>query len=391
MKRYELGLAKGYVSDWGVQEALRELTQNGIDQEVSVEGNTFSIDYDEEKMEMRLCNKKSVLNKSTLLLGCSSKADDSSTIGKFGEGYKLAVLVLLRNGYDVRIENYGARELWKFRFARLKKYDKVESLVVDIDNKHIWDRVPNNDLTIVISGVDADDFADYNERKINDECEVYETSYGKILVDEEYKGKIFVNGLFVCDTENFQYGYSFKPEFINIGRDRNLVNNWDISAVTKAMWLETDNIDEINRLVHSSAPDVEHLKYSWNTTRCTGSVTYNREMERKVADSTWNKVKEKHGEVLIARDESEKVMKERRFKRKCVVLTDLEYDTIENHCPSYSQFESECENDICEEEMSLLDQLYSWKYEQNISDGDFNSLLDILREHVELDEQDVAA
>lgn len=49
VKRYELGLAKGYVSNWTIQDALREFIQNGIDQERTSEGNVFSISYDSEK------------------------------------------------------------------------------------------------------------------------------------------------------------------------------------------------------------------------------------------------------------------------------------------------------------------------------------------------------
>ena len=43
---YELTLTQNYVSDWTFCDAIRELIQNGIDQEIIDNGNEFSVDYD---------------------------------------------------------------------------------------------------------------------------------------------------------------------------------------------------------------------------------------------------------------------------------------------------------------------------------------------------------
>lgn len=52
---YELTLTPNYVSDWNFNDALRELIQNGTDQEVLDPDNEFQIDYsqDEARMEIR--------------------------------------------------------------------------------------------------------------------------------------------------------------------------------------------------------------------------------------------------------------------------------------------------------------------------------------------------
>ena len=126
-KRFELGLARDYISDWTVLNAIREFMQNAIDQANICPDNAYSVEYDEDLKEMRIANKASVLEKSTLLLGTTTKGVND--IGGFGEGYKLACLVMLINGIKVRFENYGKREIWNFKFAKLKKYDYAESLV----------------------------------------------------------------------------------------------------------------------------------------------------------------------------------------------------------------------------------------------------------------------
>lgn len=84
---YELTLTPNYVSDWNFNDALRELIQNGTDQEVLDPDNEFQIDYSQKEKVLRLKNRKSVLKINTLLLGRSSKANNEDTVGQFGEGY----------------------------------------------------------------------------------------------------------------------------------------------------------------------------------------------------------------------------------------------------------------------------------------------------------------
>ena len=86
----EYPISSNYVSAWTVQDATRELLQNAMD-----------------SGEWRVEADGSLVNKGTLrpehfLLGCSEKTS-SDAIGQFGEGLKLALLVLARNGYTVSI------------------------------------------------------------------------------------------------------------------------------------------------------------------------------------------------------------------------------------------------------------------------------------------------
>ena len=104
-KCYELTLTPDYVSDWTFNDAIRELIQNGTDQEALDKGNVFSLGYDEDQEILSLKNAKSSLKINTLLLGRSSKADNEDTVGKFGEGYKSAALVLNRIGKTFTIYN----------------------------------------------------------------------------------------------------------------------------------------------------------------------------------------------------------------------------------------------------------------------------------------------
>lgn len=105
---YELPISPNYVSNWSIKEAIREILQNAIDSDKN--GYKKEISYNKYDKSLHIKNYGITLSTSTLVLGCSSKKDIDGMIGKFGEGYKLALVVLLREGYIVNIINGG--EIW---------------------------------------------------------------------------------------------------------------------------------------------------------------------------------------------------------------------------------------------------------------------------------------
>ena len=96
VRKIELTITPNYVSDWNFQDAVRELIQNGTDQQTLDPKNVFGISYDEQENILQLSNSESTLEINTLLLGCSTKSNNTDTVGQFGEGYKIAALVLNR-------------------------------------------------------------------------------------------------------------------------------------------------------------------------------------------------------------------------------------------------------------------------------------------------------
>ncbi len=138
VKCYELTLTPNYVSDWTFNDALRELIQNGTDQEVLDKENKFQIIYNGKEKTLRLVNQKSVLKINTLLLGRSSKANNEDTVGQFGEGYKIAALVLNRLGKTFTIYNNEKGEIWESRFKNSEKW--LEKILAFYVYKHDTDK-----------------------------------------------------------------------------------------------------------------------------------------------------------------------------------------------------------------------------------------------------------
>ena len=268
MAKYELSLVKSYVQEWTAEDAIREIIQNAIDESNRVEDNAMSVEYDPEEKTLIISNKKSVLTHDTLLLGNTSKATDDNMIGKFGEGYKLGILVLTRENHPVVIQNYGLKETWKARFVNSRRW-KDEVLTIFTDKSQIWNKPPHNNLSFVINNVDQMMYDEvvkktlflkdiYTGEYVEDNYA--KTSYGNILFEESEKGRVYVNGLFVTTLEDLKYGYDIKARYIEIGRDRNLIDSYKITKYTTLMWMyiQDDFKDEIFELAYSEALDFSY-------------------------------------------------------------------------------------------------------------------------------------
>lgn len=247
-KVYELPLARDYVSRWGVVEAVRELLQNAID-------SPSPFDVRQTGTILSVTSHGARLEPSTLVLGRTTKADDVSTIGQFGEGYKLALLVLAREGLNVQV--VSGRTVWRPEF-RVSSQFGIETLhIVESRGDELFDGVQFN-----IIGLSGDD-----QTAIKASCllmqdmypDTIHTQYGEILPN--LPGKLFVGGLFVCNT-SLHYGYNLNPGELPLERDRQTVADFELKWKTKDVWLSTLKYDLIAELIDKRIPDLENIQYS---------------------------------------------------------------------------------------------------------------------------------
>lgn len=275
-RSYELPLARNYVRHWGMAEAVREIIQNAIDSD-----SPFEYEFAGDTLTVR--SRHATLPVSTLLLGATSKEGAVDKIGSFGEGYKIALLVLTRAGYPVRVLN-GDR-VWTPSFQHSRQFD---SEVLCIDDLPAPAR--NEGLAFEVSALSPDDIAQVRASCLQmqtDLGEVITTSYGRIL--RERPGQLYVGGLFVCKTA-LKFGYDVNPEHLSLERDRQTVSTFDLQWLTKNMWFDTERWDEIAQLIGDQVKDLEYAEHG---------------APELVKEACYRAFRAKHPGAVVARNQDE--------------------------------------------------------------------------------------
>lgn len=265
MKQIKLSFTEDYVGHWSWWQGARELMQNAIDTK------DFEFDFNHEAGTITIVSRGGAIPTRALLLGATTKRDDSSTIGKFGEGMKLGFLVLLREGAEIAMEN--GKDLWIPKIIHDEVMD-ANVLAVNICEDALGEADPNT-VKIKIHNVPSaaindimDNYAPTTEREV-----VIENSRGKAYnkiwqqdssQQEDEDGSIvggdcnlFVNGLFVTKVEgNFKFDYDFKPEAFVLDRDRDSANTYEVKYEANRLLSESDDIDLLARLAMEQYDDL---------------------------------------------------------------------------------------------------------------------------------------
>lgn len=264
MSKVELTLVPDYVPSWTIVDAAREFFQNAFDQEAMDAARVANWSYDADSETLTISNKATKLSIQSLLLGSTSKADNESTIGQFGEGYKVATLVFLRNGKEVVFYNNKAHEVWCPRFVKSRRFN-TDVLTFFIKPTGLCGRGAceagdEDSLVIKVSGITQQEYEEQikpSVLQLRDDYNVVEsTSLGDII---DLPGKVFVNGLFVCDYEPYTYGYNFKPGVLELDRDRKLASDFNLKWLASSMWRVSGNTDKVLELAEQGAADVAYL------------------------------------------------------------------------------------------------------------------------------------
>jgi hypothetical protein len=364
MTKYELSLTRAYVPDWGLTDAVRELFQNALDQQTVNPDNKMFWDYNEEDETFSIGNKLSILEPQSLLLGSTTKADNANTIGQFGEGYKVATLVLNRLDKKVTFYNYGAREVWTSRFSKSKKYG-VEILVFETDKKFPWITVPNNNLTITLENISLDEFSEIEETILHmrDDYPCKATEKGEILMDMDEAGRMYVNGLYISTDSSFGYGYNFKPSCVKLDRDRRLIPGFELKWTTAQMWgtledPDDDTSEAVVKLLAEDKPDVEFLRSA------NSSYTTRKNAVKSISNNVHESFVKEHGQNAIAITSTAELESVPEGRKPVIVVQS--YKELLEDSDDYDNYEPEPVPELVDRVQDWLD---AWKNQMPLSAG----------------------
>ena len=374
MRKYELSISADYVPEWGVVEATREFFQNSIDEQTRDGSNKMFFSYDSETQVMRIGNKHSDLDIKTLLFGVTTKAKDSEMIGNHGEGYKIATVVFLRLGKSVVFYNYCRREIWRPRLVKSRKYDGALVPTFFVENEAIWKEVPEHSLIIEVGGITPEEYEQIKDCNLHlqENCSRRETSYGAILDDEKYIGRIFVGGLHICRDQRLDIGIDFKPKIVRLERDRSMVNSFDVQ------WYAARMIEELK--------DSETTKKALESYSGVYINSYSvpAELRDEIAEDFMNT----HGAKAVPVSDQDDMEKIKKRGYKPVIVSQAKRDVI---LKSELYADIKAENDKEREKARpLYDRFceFAEKIENRLEESEVETLYEFLDEISELEEKE---
>jgi hypothetical protein len=258
MNEIELSIKSTYLPEWGLKEGIRELIQNAKDGDT--DGYPMKI-YRSNVKNIRVENSGISLEHKALLFGHTTKLDRKDQIGQFGEGLKLGILAIVRSGRAVRV--FSGNEIWVPKIKKSKCFGedvlvfeirpnigKVNSIIVEIEiGIGEWQEMQQQFL-----------FLCENVKELVTE------SYGSVVLNKEFAGKIFVKGIFVSEQPNFRYGYNLYN--IQVDRNRQMVRDYDLNSSIFDIWnllsfSDVKYFKSYAELVESEYDDLKHMEHNW--------------------------------------------------------------------------------------------------------------------------------
>lgn len=219
IKTIHYGIGKEYLKNWGINEALREIYQNFFD---FGEYWTKVKKLNNGKVLVRVSNNYNPEQLEFLRIGNSIKHNDES-IGKHGEGLKMALLIFLKENLNITIYTYNyiifpkweineeVGELFSIKYSNyIRKYNKNKNtFCIQFEiNEEIYNSFINNIVT--------------------KEDIIFKHNYHGEIVNKT-KGNLYSGNLYVCNIKSLSASYNIPPSLLNLDRDRSVPRSFEVN------------------------------------------------------------------------------------------------------------------------------------------------------------------
>lgn len=312
----EMSITPDYVPHWTISSALREFLQNSLDAQTQ----GFQMEIGENETHTLITNWGTDLPLRTLLLGMTTKKDSEDEIGQFGEGYKLACLVLVREGVEVVISSPSGTISPIISFS--EKYN------TDILN-FIWekDKIFRGGVQIALSKKDV------SVSWIRSLFLTEEPREVRILKDRP--GRIYSGGLHL-DLSNtsssgkkledlYHWGYNLHPSKLKLDRDRKMIDQHSLSQALINCLEEHATPKEIYGALEAPYPEFKR----------TNSYDYRHKTSDKLLEVFYETHGNKAYPIEIAEDEETHRIIERAGFIPVEITSQILYNLLSNVAPNF--------------------------------------------------------
>lgn len=238
----DYNITRDYCSEWTAIDAIREIAQNALDS-----GRDFTCTADDH--EISVVTNGVVLQPNMFALGYSSKG--SNSVGQYGEGFKIGMMILTREGNNPMIDTGEHRIKGEFRYNEMLGVETFCLVFTKL-------KEPVREVDFLCSA-DGIDIGELRKRVTPFSAEPLDTPVSvDILYDRP--GMVYVNGLYVCEDDKLTYGYNFAPSRIQLNRDRNMTSG--LESVLAQYFVEFGKAETIFNLLENDARDTSYV-YIW--------------------------------------------------------------------------------------------------------------------------------
>lgn len=288
MTKIPLAIDRNYCSSWSIWHGVRELLQNAKDAE-DFGGHKMEVTHFPRTGRLEITTRSVWVDPGELLiLGKTSKGAGGQR-GKFGEGFVLGVLALVRKGIEVRFRNdylswtvgfetpdpghpFEGKELLTFRSREIKT--KEHDFVVEVTG------IPEDAWLLIRRKV-----LFLEEPKDGDVIRLPE---GTLLLHPDKRGEVYVHGLFVRKFDDLSCGYDLKT--VALDRDRQMIDEWDLHYRLGELWASA-----LARHPELTAPRV----YDMARSGAADARLVKHHADQRLLGEMRSRFREEHGEGAI--------------------------------------------------------------------------------------------
>jgi len=241
----ETGISPDYTSDWTVIEAIRECIQNWIDVRAEYDAKG-SITWKDGMAILKDFGPG--MGMRHLAIGISEKGERS--IGQFGEGLKLALLVLAREGRAIQIRTNGHIIEPEIGYSKAYETDVLRFRVTQMEARHTAIHIGTS-MRVECSREELRAGRKFFIQFASRSPKFRWLERGHLSREDEEGGYVFVNGARVAKIEDALFNHHLEgPEASKaLNRDRNTVDAAIIRKLAALSLRETSSREVMETVI----------------------------------------------------------------------------------------------------------------------------------------------